>query len=167
MRVGKNSLCSEAVVSCLVPKASRLGMHLRLWLRTPLHLSFIKPLRRTLSTVADAPSTPQQPTLARTTKPEHHIQILEPFNAAPVPDQIFDVLFIGGDAFSCVTLRKLHEAKGVSCPKNVNKRILTRMTPDVWRSIQVMTKRDTMVKIRGKPTLIECLYVPAHQEPKS
>lgn len=35
-----------------------------------------------------------------------------PIKALPVPDGKFDILFFGGDEFSCRTLQKLEQAKG-------------------------------------------------------
>ncbi|KIM32357.1 hypothetical protein M408DRAFT_62871 [Serendipita vermifera MAFF 305830] len=58
-----------------------------------------------------------------------------PIKALPVPGDKFDILFFGGDEFSCQTLRKLEQAK------------------DVWRTLDVVTQSDHQRARHGTKTV--------------
>ncbi|KAG8833409.1 Methionyl-tRNA formyltransferase [Serendipita sp. 399] len=87
-----------------------------------------------------------------------------PIKPLPVPDGAFDILFFGGDEFSCQTLRNLHAAKATN---------LTIVTQGVWNTLHVVTQEDTYKTERGK-RLVESpvkllaadLGLPCHLIPK-
>ncbi|CAG7854009.1 SubName: Full=Uncharacterized protein {ECO:0000313/EMBL:CCA73266.1} [Serendipita indica DSM 11827] len=58
-----------------------------------------------------------------------------PTKSLLVPDGKFDILFFGGDEFSCRTLEKIYEAR------------------DVWRTLYVVTQHDMQLLQRGARTV--------------